>query len=137
MGKHYFDTGRWTLALEHWELAWEATRHYPAGREKRIADFTLAVLPPHRLSFLGTTNVRRELQSETQTRIIFPPGYDPGTHLVDHLEFALKHEGINLEVLAAFFRRVDRNAFEEELSAAIRAQPLGQYRRRLWFSGFW
>lgn len=57
--------------------------------------------------------------------------------MVGQLEFALKHEGLNLEILAAFFRRVDLEAFESELVAAIRAQPLGQYLRRLWFLYEW
>ena len=34
LGKHYFDIGRYTLALEHWELAWAATRNYESGRGK-------------------------------------------------------------------------------------------------------
>lgn len=53
------------------------------------------------------------------------------------LEFALKHEGVNLEVLAAFFQRVDLAAFETELVAALLDRPFGQYLRRLWFLYEW
>ncbi|HEX5754158.1 MAG TPA: Fic family protein [Archangium sp.] len=109
----------------------------PIGYAWLISEFALAVLAPHRLSFLGTTNVRREIHDESQTRIVFPPGYAPGPRTMDQLEFALKHEGLNLEVLATFFRRVDREAFEAELVDAIRSQPLGQYRRRIWFLYEW
>jgi hypothetical protein len=107
------------------------------GYSLLISKFNLAVLPPRRLSFLGTTNVRREIFNEAQVRIVYPPSYDPGRTLTAHLEFALKHEGLNLEVLAAFFRRVDLNAFETELLAALREHPLGQHLRRLWFVYEW
>jgi hypothetical protein len=42
LGKHYFETGRQTLALEHWQLAWEATKNHPSGNGKKMADFALA-----------------------------------------------------------------------------------------------
>jgi len=31
LGKAYRDAGRDTLALQHWEAAWEATKDIPAG----------------------------------------------------------------------------------------------------------
>jgi len=109
----------------------------PIGYALLISDYHLAVLPPLRLSFLSATNVRREILSETQARIVYPPSYDPGPELTAQIEFALKHEGVNLEVLAAFFRRVDLKAFETELSAALHERPLGQNLRRLWFVYEW
>jgi hypothetical protein len=42
LGKYYRDNGQYTLALEHWEAAWEATKHYPAGEGKKVADYALA-----------------------------------------------------------------------------------------------
>lgn len=42
LGKHYYDTGRYTLALEHWELAYAATKGYRDGNGKKVADYTLA-----------------------------------------------------------------------------------------------
>jgi hypothetical protein len=105
----------------------------PVGYSRVIADFQLAVLPPHRLSFVAARGGRKERIEEGRALVVFPPGYRPGRAIVDQLEFALKHEGINLEVLAALFRRVDMEAFERELTAFVRERPTGQYGRRLWF----
>lgn len=51
----------------------------------------------------------------------------------DNLVFALKYEGVNLEVLNAFFRKVDRSSFE----AFIVDKPLSVYARRAWFLYEW
>jgi hypothetical protein len=109
----------------------------PVGYALLINEFSLAVLPPPRVSFVGTANVRREILGEAQTQVILPPGYATGSSWVSQLEFALKHEGVNLEVLAAFFRRVDLEEFEAQLTAELRTHPLGQYLRRLWFLYEW
>ena len=42
LGRVYLDRGRMSLALEHWEAAWLATRPYPDGSGKLMADYTLA-----------------------------------------------------------------------------------------------
>ncbi|MEI6785619.1 MAG: hypothetical protein WCQ21_32425, partial [Verrucomicrobiota bacterium] len=42
LGGYYCTEGYWTKALEQWERAWDATKHYPSGTGKRLADFTLA-----------------------------------------------------------------------------------------------
>lgn len=42
LGKYQRLHGRHSLALEHWEAAWEATKHYRSGHGKMVADFVLA-----------------------------------------------------------------------------------------------
>jgi RHS repeat-associated protein len=42
LAKYYREQGRFTLALEHWEAAWAATKQARGGEAKRIADATLA-----------------------------------------------------------------------------------------------
>lgn len=51
----------------------------------------------------------------------------------DQLIFAIKYEGINLEVLKAFFAVCEKSA----LTALIRSVPTGTYHRRLWFIYEW
>jgi hypothetical protein len=105
----------------------------PVGYSKAIIDYQLAVLPPNRLSFLATRGGRRERVEEGRTIVIYSSGYAPGDELTSQLEFAVKYEGVNLEVLTALFRRVDRERFEKELTAFVRERPTGKYSRRLWF----
>jgi hypothetical protein len=108
-------------------------RSQALGYSRLIEAEALAVLPPRSLAFLATQGGRREIQTDGRRSTVYPAHYDPGPSIFDHLEFALKHEGINLEVLAAFFAKVDRAA----LTAYIRSRPTGQYSRRAWFLFEW
>lgn len=105
----------------------------PIGYAKVIAAHHLAVIPPHQLSFLAAVAGKHTQLKEGREFVTYPNAYDPGPSLFEHLEFALKHEGVSLEVLAALFRAVEREPFEAELCRHIRARPTGQYTRRLWF----
>jgi hypothetical protein len=55
--------------------------------------------------------------------VTYPLAYDPGPELCDHLEFALKHEGVSLGVLAALFRAVEVASFEPRLCGYIKGPP--------------
>jgi len=63
---------------------------------------------------------------------LLPPSYAPNgvNFLAAHLEFALKHEGVDLSTLAALFRHPDVIA---EMVEYVRSKPTGQYARRGWF----
>ena len=79
---------------------------------------------------------RGERKTDTvghHTTLIYPPRYDPGDALGDHLTFALKYEGVNLEILSALFATVDG----EELTAFIKTRPTGKYARLVWFFYEW
>lgn len=60
---------------------------------------------------------------------VYSPKYWPGNELGDHLEFALKYDGMNLAILSSLFQEV---AVEEFLDY-VRSKPTGKYARRLWF----
>ena len=60
---------------------------------------------------------------------MYSPRYWPGDTVADHFEFALKYDGVNLEILSVLFERVS----ESELAQFIRDKPTGRYSRRLWF----
>jgi hypothetical protein len=61
------------------------------------------------------------------------PARRPEPTLAAHLEFALKHEGVDLGVLNALFDQVKPEAIAEP----IRRTPVGQYARRLWYLYEW
>jgi Fic family protein len=105
----------------------------PIGYAKVIADYNLAVLPPHQLSAWAPVASKRVQLKEGRELVIYPSAYDPGPSLFAHLEFALKHEGVSLEVLAALFRAADGGPFVDGLCRHIQGRPTGQYTRRLWF----
>ena len=46
-----------------------------------------------------------------------------------NLLFAVKHEGVNLEILRAFFARIGA----QEMAAFVKEKPTGVYHRRIWF----
>ena len=48
--------------------------------------------------------------------------------MADHLEFALKHEGVSLEIL----RDVLMAADSDDLTAHVRSKPMGKYARKAW-----
>lgn len=105
----------------------------PAGYSRMIHDHALQVLPRTRLTFISEKAVRREEHVDGRTQVILPPQYNPGDGLGEQLEFALKHEGVDLEVLSALFRALPRAPLERQLTRWIRARPTGQYARKLWF----
>jgi hypothetical protein len=105
----------------------------PAGYAKAILDYRLTVTTPHRLTFIAARGAKRTLERNGRVIVVLPPGCRQGPELVSHLAFALKHEGVNLEVLSALFQRVDLIPFERKLAELVTAHPTGRYVRQLWF----
>lgn len=105
----------------------------PLGYAWLIRHFGLVVLAPTTLSFLLRRGHRQSQRVDGCRQEYYPPRQDPGEAWTDHLLFALKNEGVNLEVLAALFRV----APTEELSAWIKAAPMGRYGRIAWFLYEW
>jgi hypothetical protein len=58
----------------------------------------------------------------------YPPTYAP-KDTFGHLRFAMRYEPIDLNVLDALFKTVERSAFE----AWIKTEPVGKYARRAWY----
>src|SRR4030095_11576245 len=57
LGKYYRDTGRYSLALQHWQQAWDETKDTPSGNAKNVADYTFA----HWTRFLGCLGRKEKL----------------------------------------------------------------------------
>lgn len=92
-----------------------------------IEELGLAVAPPA---------VRSEaIRGARKTRIAdgrileqYPLPYGP-RDLFGHLRFAMRYEPIDLNVLAAFFEKVDG----KDIEAWIKSEPVGKYARRAWY----
>lgn len=105
----------------------------PVGYSRLIAQFDFKVLSMPRLSFLIPKGGRREYHESGRWVVILPLSYAPGESVTDHLEFALKHEGLNLEIVHGLFRQAERRSLESELVRFVRERPTSQYGRRIWF----
>jgi len=73
------------------------------GYSTLIERFGLQTLRPEIRSYLLDTGHRRSVIEGGRREEWYPPRADPGEPWTDHLAFALKREGIYLEVLAALF----------------------------------
>lgn len=102
----------------------------PVGYAWMVRAFGLNVMPNHRWSFVGKVArqsvVEQELVWET-----FPVAYGPAD-LPGHIEFALRYDGVNLEILAALFATLG-GPDVEQIRAWILGKPTGLYTRKAWF----
>jgi Fic family protein len=100
-----------------------------AGSSALIEQFDLDIpLPP----FLAAVGTRRKPTSSENWHLVSNRQAMPVTW-VDHLEFALKHEGVNLSVFHALFRVAPKKELEQWIAAA----PGGVNTRRAWFIYEW
>ena len=101
----------------------------PAGYAALIAAFGLSVPAPDELVAIGE---KHTLRQEGRWRVL-TPRYRPADTISAHLDFALRHEGVDLAILNALFAVMPRNAIEEW----VRSEPTGQHARRIWFFYEW
>src|SRR6218665_939823 len=90
-------------------------RHY------NLADFTLT-----HASFIGTSH-QIELTSKGNVEETFHPNYAVGQTPLEHVEFGLKYDDLNLEFLKEVFSRIP----EEEFVKRINESPSGMYSKKL------
>jgi Fic family protein len=101
----------------------------PAGYAALIAAFRLQVPVPDEIVAIGD---KHTLRREGRWRVL-TPRYRPAPTVAAHVEFALRHEGVDLGVLNALFQAAPREFIEEW----VRSEPTGQHARRIWFLYEW
>lgn len=94
-----------------------------------IDSFALRVPIPDRLSLIS----KKTRHYDTEEWAVFTPRHSPKDDLFSHLTFALKYEGLELNVLKSLFLTIDEN----EITKIITSEPTGQYSRRIWFLYEW
>lgn len=100
-----------------------------AGYAFLIERYGLRVLPNwHTSSVRAAGGLRAEVHGD-RLESEYPPSYWPGDGLGNHLEFALKYDGVNPGILAALFEQVPGSEF----AAWIASKPQGKYARRIWY----
>jgi Fic family protein len=110
-----------------WFIAPPGTQ--PVGYSYLIWDLGLRLGPRPRLSFVASHGARVERLEADRLIVTYPPGYATGPNLRDHVEFALKHEGVDLGVLSAAFDPV----MGAEIEHWVTESPTSAYSRRAWF----
>ena len=105
----------------------------PTGYSWLIQHFNLQVMPHWHKSETGGTVHQKIIEPDGSIKEIYPKSYFSGKYRLDHLEFALKYEGLNLEILTKIFAQVDK----DDLTSWITTKPQGQYTRRIWYLYEW
>ena len=100
----------------------------PAGYTLLLQRHKIETLPHFVTSFVGETGRHTIIESGIR-RELYPRVYWPGETDLDHLEFALKYEGLNLPLLRSLLPRLSPG----ELNAWIQSKPTAANARRLWF----
>jgi len=104
------------------------------GYARLIAEYNLKALPLMEYSCIDSAVRRRERRAQNgQTIQHFSPRYQHQDSLTEHLQFALKYEGINLHVLTLLFEQ----PVQTELESWIRTSPASSYARRTCFLYEW
>jgi hypothetical protein len=106
----------------------------PLGYAYLIDHFKLPALPLPLVCRLSDAVPNRRIRDQGGQKVEdFGPTYVPDPTMFGHLRFALRYEGLNLEVLSHLFERVG----PEDILAALNQEPTGAAPRRLAFLYEW
>lgn len=103
----------------------------PVGYKAIIEKLALSTLPHYRESYIAQQG-RGKIIIENHHEIhIYPKTYalKDDNDLLENLEFALKYDGVNLEILKAFFEKSEKSS----IVTYIQNQPTGIYSRKIWY----
>lgn len=103
----------------------------PLGYSALIEMFHLKTAPHYRYSYISKKWERKEIRYEDQnlTVHIYPPSYRLDRDPFSHLEFAIKQEGFNLQII----QKVLENLKKEDVEAYILLAPTSRYARIIWY----
>ncbi|MFC2144736.1 Fic family protein [Actinomycetota bacterium] len=104
-------------------------KYRPAGYYRLIKQCKFDVIPHWHKSMVSTSGIHKINTNVKVVEEVYPPKYWPGDSLGEHLEFALKYDGVNLAILMRIFEKINK----EELVEYIKSKYTGKYARRLWF----
>ena len=84
---------------------------------------------PHHVESFVTQGTRHTHSMPARVEETYPGSYWPGEGDFEHLEFALKREGLHLQLLRALLPRLAA----AEVAAYVQSKPTSAYARRIWF----
>lgn len=103
----------------------------PIGYKAISEQLKLSTVPHYRESYIAKLGRGKTIIENHREIHVYPKHYAlKNEHdLFANLEFALKHEGINLEIIKALFERMDK----KEIIEHIKRQPKGINSRKIWY----
>ena len=101
----------------------------PAGYAWLKQHFDLKVLPHFHESYIVERGTRKTSEKGGTVKEVYTKTYAPDPTPLGHMEFALKYDGVNLEILKAAFPKIS----ERELTEYILNKPTGRYSKKIWF----
>lgn len=101
----------------------------PAGYQWLAERFDVVVMPHWRETRILTRGARRLVESSGRQVEYLPAAQDPGEDVFSQLEFALRKEGLHLELLRKVLVRIP----PREMAGHLLGRPTGRYARILWF----
>ncbi|PTB21993.1 cell filamentation protein Fic [Trinickia symbiotica] len=100
------------------------------GYARLVEQLALRVRPLRTPAAISASVNRRV---DTPTQVLFPRGVAIEDSILGHLEFALRHEGVNLEVIDAVYEHL----LPQDLIGRLNAAPTGAHIRRACFLWEW
>lgn len=91
--------------------------------------FGAVVLPYWKETRVLVKGARRLVERDGREVEYLPAARNPGSDVFAHLEFALKREGLHLELLRKVLPKIGAN----EMAAYVRSRPTGRFARVLWW----
>ena len=103
----------------------------PVGYKAIIDKLELHTLPYYRESYIAHQGRGKTIIDNHHEIHIYPKTYalKNENDLLEHLEFAIKYDGINLEIIKALFEKIEKN----NVVKYIQKQPTGIYSRKIWY----
>jgi hypothetical protein len=107
----------------------EVSESNPAGYQWLAERFNVVTMPHWRESRILIRGVRRMVTTNGRQVEYLPAAQDPGDDVFNQLEFALRKEGLHLELL----RKVLVQLPARDLTEHLLGRPTGRYARVIWF----
>lgn len=105
-----------------------------AGYDYLIGEYHLDARPLAVMARIDTAiKGRKQVQRGGEDILVFEPSYRPAPGMIGHLQFALRYEGVNLEVLSLLFEKIG----PEPLNTWLMVSPESAYARRSGFLYEW
>ncbi len=99
------------------------------GYAALLERYKIQAMPNWHRSVISESSARRVDSSAGEVEETYPAAYWPGESPGDHLEFALKYDGMNLGLLAVLLPAIGA----DEITRYINSKPTGKYARRIWY----